>query len=204
MIQYDEDMFSQLFSSENRVKRYKHLIAGLRDDKAKDDQTLLNMEEEITSTRLDLKEARNVSDNLRKVNSEMLQRIDELQRQNREATQSIPPSLTGPPVAAHSNYRPRGINPAEPLTGKSPETYNSWAYSVRQKLDTDSPLYTNDQERARYALSQMKDPIFDAMYAWVEDVGDALTMKGFFEEVENYFGLEHQQKDAKKELLTSR
>ena len=48
----------------------------------------------------------------------------------------------------------------------------------------------------------MKDPIFDAMYAWVEDIGDALTMKGFFEEIENYFGLMHQQKDAKKELLT--
>ena len=82
IIQYDEDMFSRLHSSENKNRRYKRLIADLREEKAK---------EELTSMRVDLEETRNVNDNLRKVNSEMLQLIDELQRQYRETTQSIPP-----------------------------------------------------------------------------------------------------------------
>ena len=36
----------------------------------------------------------------------------------------------------------------------------------------------------------------------MEDTGADLTVKSFFEEIENYMGLHHQAKDAKKELLT--
>ena len=47
----------------------------------------------------------------------------------------------------------------------------------------------------------MKDPIFDAMHSWVFDIGENLTIELFFKEIENYMGIHHQKKDAKKELL---
>ncbi len=120
MIQYDENMFSQLYSSKNKIKKYKHLIAELKNEKTKNDQTLLNMKKKLTNIKMNLKKNRNVNDNLRKINAKMLQRINKLQRQNREITQSISSSF----VAEQLNYRSREINLAKSFTKKFLETYN--------------------------------------------------------------------------------
>ena len=53
--------------------------------------------------------------------------------------------------------------------------FSPWAYSVRNKLKTDAPLYANESEKVGYALSQMEAPIFGAMHSWVADMGDSLS-----------------------------
>ena len=123
--------------------------------------------------------------------------MEELQRQRREATVSSTVLEVMP-----KNYRPIGINPSEPLKGTDPNEYNTWAYAIKEKLETDEPLYPNAKRKVRYALSQMKDPIFDVMHSWLFDIGEGLTLELFFKEIENYMGIHHQKKDAKKELLT--
>ena len=100
------------------------------------------------------------------------------------------------------NWRPRSINPSKPLKGEDSEEYSPWAYSVRNKLKTDAPLYANESEKVGYALSQMEAPIFGAMHFWVADMGDSLSADAFFEEIEHYMGIHLQSRDAKKELLT--
>ena len=151
---------------------------------------LQNAEENWTHDRIELE---NAKDRI----TELQNQLEESHRQRREATAS-----STAPEAVGRNYRPIGINPSEPLKGTDPNEYNTWAYAIKEKLETDEPLYPNDKRKVRYALSQMKDPIFDVMHSWVFDVGEELTLKLFFKEIENYMGIHHQKKDAKKELLT--
>lgn len=184
--EYDHLLYDQCFANQKKAEEYKKITLELAKDKTMNEQTIENLEEELAHLRI--------------ANAELVQRTEDAQRREREATVSVPPSIAI--VPSSSSHRPRGINPSESLTGIEPKEYNAWVYSIREKLDTDSPKYANDRQRVRYALSQMKDPIFDAMHAWVTDVGGALTLESFFLEIENYMGLHHQAKDAKKELLT--
>jgi hypothetical protein len=62
-------------------------------------------------------------------------------------------------------------------------------------------MYANDRQRVRYALSQMKNLIFDVMHNWVIDVEEVLITKSFFKVIKNYMRFHHQVKNAKKKLL---
>ena len=61
-------------------------------------------------------------------------------------------------------------------------------------------MYTSEELKIDYALSQMKDPIFDAIHTWVVDAGPTLSLNTFFKEIESYLGIAYLTKDAKKEL----
>ncbi len=98
-------------------------------------------------------------------------------------------------------WRPRGINPNESLKGEKPEEYRPWKYAVNAKLETDTPLYPTDKAKVRYALSQMKEPIFSAIQDWVADSENA-TYSDLLDKVEHYMGFHLQQQQAKKDLQT--
>jgi len=100
-----------------------------------------------------------------------------------------------------ANWRPRGIDPADPLTGEIVEDYGPWRYAIDEKLGTDAPLYPTDRTKVRYALAMMKNPIFSAMQNWVADTG-RVTFDDLMEEVEHYMGFHLQQRQAKKDLQT--
>ena len=108
-------------------------------------------------------------------------------------TSSIAPAAT--------TWRPRGISPSKPLTGKNVDEYSAWAYTVKKKLQTDAPMYAGDDDRVGYILSQMENPIFEAIHIWVEDQ-EVLTLEAFFDEVEHYMGIHLQTTQAKKDLTT--
>ncbi len=101
-------------------------------------------------------------------------------------------------IHAVSNHRSSKINSFESLKENDFKEYSSWVYSIREKLDKNALMYANDRQRIRYAFSQMKDSIFDAMHDWIANIEDALIMKSFFKAIENYMKLHHQAKNAKK------
>ena len=56
--------------------------------------------------------------------------------------------------------------------------------------------------KIRYALSQMKQPIFDDMFTWVFDRGDSITLHDLFDEIEHYLGYHLQEREARKDLIS--
>jgi hypothetical protein len=62
-------------------------------------------------------------------------------------------------------------------------------------------MYSNDREKMRYALSQMKDLIFDVMHDWIQKNESNFTLKNFFMKIENYMRLHLLERSAKKKLL---
>lgn len=103
------------------------------------------------------------------------------------------------PTGTINFWRPRGTDPSKSLSGKRKDDYAAWAYTVKRKVDTDSPIYPNDTTKIDYALSKMTDPIFDVMLTWVEGQSNPTWVK-FFEEVEHYLGLHMQATEARHQL----
>lgn len=122
--EYDHLLYDQCFANQKKAEEYKKITLELAKDKTMDEQTIENLEELA---------------HLRIANAELVQRTEDAQRYEREVTASasVPPSIIV--VLSSSNHRPRGINPSEPLTGTESKEYNAWAYSIREKLDTDAP-----------------------------------------------------------------
>ena len=100
-----------------------------------------------------------------------------------------------------TSWRPRGTHPSKSLNGKNKDDYAAWAFTVKRKVETDSPIYTTDAAKIDYALSKMTDPIFDVMLTWVQDQSNPIWTD-FFEEIEHYLGL-HMQVTEAKHLLHS-
>lgn len=181
--EYDNDLFAQSYVHQKKAVEHRK--------QAKEFATRLqNTEENWIHDKLGLEEARAHI-------QELQNQLDDSLRRQREVTAASTVS-----ESIVTNYRPIGINPSEPLKETDANEYNTWAYAIREKLETDKPLYPTDKRKVRYVLSQMKDPIFDAMHSWVFDIGNDLTLDLFFKEIENYMGIHHQKKNAKKELLT--
>lgn len=99
------------------------------------------------------------------------------------------------------NWEVRGIDPSKKLTGKNSDEYGAWAYTVKEKLDTDEPIYPTDRKKIAYVLSQMRAPILYAMHPWIRDQKN-LTLELLFKEIEEYLGLHLQAIEARKELRT--
>ena len=162
------------------------------------DHERLVFEEDIAAEKLETQK-------VKAENSDLIREISEMKRLAREATQTST-SSTGQTedqsavAAPLSNYRPKGTNPKEALDGSNSDAYRAWAFTVERKIRTDSPMYTSEELKIDYALSQMKDPIFDAIHTWVVDAGPTLSLNTFFKEIESYLGIAYLTKDAKKEL----
>jgi hypothetical protein len=107
--------------------------------------------------------------------------------------------ISGPPDSA--NWRPRGRDPKEPLKGESRDEYPPWRYAVLLKLKTDAIQFLDEDAKIGYALSQMKQPIFDDMFTWVFDKGDSITLLDLFDEIEHYLGYHLQEREARKDLI---
>jgi hypothetical protein len=120
------------------------LTLDLAKDKQVDAQTIQDLEEDIAHLQV-----------------ELTQQADDARSRERELTASVVPSV--PIVQINAGHRSRGINSAKHLIGTDSNIYNSWAYSIREKLDTDASMYVNERQRIRYALEQMNDAIFDAI-----------------------------------------
>ena len=99
------------------------------------------------------------------------------------------------------SYRSREIHSVESLKEEDEKEYDSWAYVIKKKIETNASMYDNDREKIRYVLSQMKDSIFDVMHDWVIETENNATMKSFFAKIENYMRLHLLERVAKKELL---
>ena len=56
------------------------------------------------------------------------------------------------------------------------------------KLKTDAIQFLDEDAKIGYALSQMKQPIFDDMFTWIFDKGDSITLFDLFDEIEHYLG----------------
>jgi hypothetical protein len=107
--------------------------------------------------------------------------------------------ISGPPDS--TNWRPRGRDPKEPLKGESRDEYPPWRYAVLLKLKTDAIQFLDEDAKIGYALSQMKQPIFDDMFTWVFDKGDSITLLDLFDEIEHYLGYHLQEREARKDLI---
>ncbi len=62
-------------------------------------------------------------------------------------------------------------------------------------------MYDNDREKITYALSQMKEFIFEIMHDWMIEKKNKIIMKSFFKKIENYMKLHRFEKIIKKKLL---
>ena len=126
----------------------------------------------------------------------------ELDNRRRHELQREPiagPTAVGPTAA---NWRKRGIDPAERLSGTDPDKWRPWLYSIKEKLIADAPLYDTERKRVVYALSQTSDILFAGMQSWFESNEDTPTLEEFFEEAEHLTGVHRLKADAKRELLT--
>lgn len=141
----------------------------------------LSFEEEIAAKTLETQWIKAENSDLIRQNADQTQERSELRRQIRGSvlTPAAPAASAASmdPVTAESvvaisasgNYRPKGSNPKQPLDGNSANAYSPWAFTVRGKTNTDAPIYPNEHEKVKYALSQMTNPIFDALHTWVID-----------------------------------
>jgi hypothetical protein len=66
---------------------------------------------------------------------------------------------------------------------------------------TNASMYDNDREKITYALSQMKEFIFEIMHDWMIEKKNKIIMKSFFKKIENYMKLHRFEKIIKKKLL---
>lgn len=111
------------------------------------------------------------------------------------------PILAPTPDSVAANWRPRGDHPAKKLSGSNVNEYRPWRFQVGAKLETDSPLYPNDKSKVTYALTQMEDPLFSAMQEWVI-AQDGCRFDDLLSEIRLYMGIQFQEHDAEKTLLT--
>ena len=44
--------------------------------------------------------------------------------------------------------------------------YNPWRYEIDAKFETDWSLFPSERSKVNYALTQMENPVFDAMQGW--------------------------------------
>ena len=209
-LEYDKTLFEKYISMQNDQeklaeakkinRRYKQVNERLIAEKDDAEREALLAQEELSHRDIELETTTLAKERLQKDRDSLIRQFAETQetpRQQREDTVATSSTNYNP-----QNWRPRGINPSKPLKGEDSEEYSPWAYSVRNKLKTDAPLYADESEKVGYALSQMEAPIFGAMHSWVPDMGDSLSADALFEEIEHYMGIHLQSRDAKKELLT--
>ena len=206
-IEYDKTLYEKYLSlrdadekliAEKRInRRYKQQAECFVTEIEEGEHQLLLAQEELSHKEIDLEQALSAKDRLQEEEETLVRRAAENNpRYQREDTVDTQNTASNP-----QNWRPRGIKPSKPLRGEDPEEYSPWAYSIRNKLKTDSPLYADESEKVGYALSHMEAPIFGAMHSWVADTGDSLTSDALFEEIEHYMGIHLQSRDAKKELI---
>lgn len=63
-------------------------------------------------------------------------------------------------------------------------------------------MYCDEREKVDYAISQMRNPIFDVIHDSMKDIGDELTLENCFMKIRKYMRLHLQERSAKKKLLT--
>jgi retrotransposon gag protein len=80
--------------------------------------------------------------------------------------------------------------------------YNPWRYEIDAKFETDWPLFTSERSKVNYTLTEMDNPVFDAMQGWVMDMGGSVSLADLMDELEHYLGVHLQTKEAKRELLS--
>jgi hypothetical protein len=110
------------------------------------------------------------------------------------------PTLTSIPTPV-VNWRPRGDHPTDKLSGSKVEEYRPWRFQIDAKFITDSPLYPDERSKIYYALTQMKNPIFSAMQEWAI-VQVSYQLDNLMEEIELYMGVQFQEHEAERKLLT--
>ena len=164
-----------------------------------------------------------VEEDLRLRNYEMQQTLEALQQRIQEletrGTSPVvgtieiddPDRKTHPPLdrpeiryaydPTYANWRPRGKDPAKKLI-KDKEMYNPWRYEIDAKFEIDGPLFPSERSKVNYALTQMDNPVFDAMQGWVMDMGGSVSFTDLMDELEHYLGVHLQLKEAKRELLS--
>ncbi|KAN0069397.1 hypothetical protein V8E54_012412 [Elaphomyces granulatus] len=50
-----------------------------------------------------------------------------------------------------------------------PDAYGPWRYDIDLKLEDDSPMYPTEKSKVRYTLSQLDQPLFSTMKAYVAE-----------------------------------
>lgn len=128
--------------------------------------------------------------------SDILGRFNRQFRANGRRSRRLDSGVT---MAGTINYRPRGIDPHEKLTGESADEYDPWEYAVKEKIRVDRPLYPDEKSKIRYALAHIKPPLFKSMHEWVRDEPRA-TLDEFLEEIRHYIGHHLQERQARKDL----
>lgn len=181
---YDTLLYNKAFSfldknkdSKKKLRQYERTNARLAAEKDEEEQQAIRAKEDLEHERLEVAKLREeneaLTSRLNASTSQTLNLADVLAQDRREPSATT--QLTGTTASAAAaaaaatvkaaNWRPRGKDPKELLTGKEPDDYPSWRFAVKKKLKTDSPIYADKDERITYALGQMKAPIFTAMQA---------------------------------------
>jgi hypothetical protein len=175
------------------VHSYYDIAKSYRDQRDEARREALAYEEDLAYARDELATARNRIGELE----------DEISVLQNEATTSFRREQTAGTAtsASAANWRPRGHDPADLLTGKNVDDYGPWRYAVDEKFDIDAPLFPNDRSKVRYALKMMKNPIFSDMQIWVADTR-LVTFDDLMDEVEHYMSVHLQQREAKRDLQT--
>ena len=107
--------------------------------------------------------------------------------------------IASDPIVAR--WSSRGDHPAKKLSGSKAKEYRPWCFQVLAKFKTDSPLYPDDESKVIYALTQMKDPLFSAMQEWAI-IQETYQFDNLLREIELFMGIQFQEHDAEKALLT--
>ena len=74
------------------------------------------------------------------------------------------------------NYQLRGFRPKTQLTGTDTTAYAPWKWAVQDKLRIDSIMYSTQKDRVAYAFSQLAQPIFQQLDAWMHANSEDFTL----------------------------
>lgn len=212
----------------NKTERYKDNFKEYEDrHKAISDQ-LLESEERHSNTELLLQHARQRIDKLNERLVQLQSHEQEQENDSPEPVTFVKAANSGiqsrqpetfpkrptseqitnpaPPALLQSiafptqiKWKAQGSDPTEKLTGTDKQAYGPWAYSVKEKLDIDAPLYPTERRKVNYIIRQLKEPIFQFMVTWTETNEDG-TSKSLLQEIEHYMGIHNQAADARKTL----
>ena len=171
---------------------YRDLARRYRDERDEARSQALAFEQELAYYKDDLTDTKT---RIRELEDE----IAVLENEARTGTASFEREQTTETATSVANWRARGHDPADLLTGRNTDDYGPWRYAVDEKFDIDAPLFPNDRSKVRYALKMMKNPIFSDMQTWVADTR-RVTFDDLMDEVEHYMSVHLQQREAKRDL----
>ena len=83
-----------------------------------------------------------------------------------------------------------------------PDKWDSWLYSIEEKLNANAPLYKTKNYCVAYTLSQTSNIFIKEIQSWVNLKKNVATLHKFLDKAKHFIGIHRLKANAKQKLLS--